>query len=94
MSSIPPPPPPPSDPYTPSYGSQQPGAPIAPGTVPNYLAWSIIATVLSNEIVNMAGPTFPDRLRAMRRVVHSASAQQCPVRRCARSAFAPASTDA
>src|SRR5690606_31764146 len=24
----------------------------------------IIATVLSNEIVNMAGPTFPDRLRA------------------------------
>jgi len=46
MSSIPPPPPP-SDPYSPSYGSQQPGAPIAPGTVPNYLAWSIIATVLS-----------------------------------------------
>lgn len=41
MSSIPPPPG--------SYGTPeaaQPGAPIAPGTVPNYLAWSIIGTVL------------------------------------------------
>src|SRR5690606_41396809 len=28
------------------------------------LRWSIIATVLSNAIVNLAGPTFPDRLRA------------------------------
>ena len=38
MSSIPPPP----GPYA------APGAaPITPGTVPNYLAWSIIATVLS-----------------------------------------------
>ena len=43
MSSIPPPPPG-------SYGIPEaplPGSPIAPGTVPNYLAWSIIATVLS-----------------------------------------------
>lgn len=43
MSSIPPPPPG-------SYGIPEaplPGAPIAPGTVPNYLAWSIVATVLS-----------------------------------------------
>ena len=38
MSSIPPPP----GPY------DKPGAaPIAPGTVPNHLVWSIIATVLS-----------------------------------------------
>ncbi len=42
MSSIPPPPP------AGAYASGPlPGAPIAPGTVPNYLAWSIIATVLS-----------------------------------------------
>lgn len=43
MSSIPPPPPG-------SYGTPEapmPGTPIAPGTVPNYLAWSIIVTVLS-----------------------------------------------
>lgn len=43
MSSIPPPPPG-------SYGIPEaplPGSPIAPGTVPNYLAWSIVVTVLS-----------------------------------------------
>lgn len=45
--SPPPPPPPPADPYAAPYGAPQPGAPLAPGTVPNYLAWSIIATVLS-----------------------------------------------
>lgn len=42
MSSIPPPPG--------SYGAPEPplpGTPIAPGTVPNHLAWSIIVTVLS-----------------------------------------------
>lgn len=42
MSSIPPPPG--------SYGTPEPplpGTPIAPGTVPNHLAWSIIVTVLS-----------------------------------------------
>lgn len=42
MSTIPPPPG--------SYGTPEPplpGTPIAPGTVPNHLAWSIIVTVLS-----------------------------------------------
>ncbi|MCD9007711.1 CD225/dispanin family protein [Luteimonas sp. XNQY3] len=41
MSSIPPPPG--------SYGTPEaplPGSPIAPGTVPNHLAWSIVGTVL------------------------------------------------
>ncbi|UNK41989.1 CD225/dispanin family protein [Luteimonas sp. S4-F44] len=45
MSTIPPPPPPPN-PYD-APGTPLPGTPIAPGTVPNHLAWSIIATVLS-----------------------------------------------
>ena len=43
--SAPPPPPPPGDPY--GAPAAMPGTPIAPGTVPNYLAWAIIATVLS-----------------------------------------------
>lgn len=50
MSSIPPtpPPPPPQGGYgAPHGGHAMPGTPIAPGTVPNHLAWAIIATVLS-----------------------------------------------
>jgi hypothetical protein len=40
MSTIPPPPGATPPPYTP------PSAPIAPGSVPNHLAWSIISTVV------------------------------------------------
>ncbi|PBJ82879.1 hypothetical protein CMZ84_12280 [Lysobacteraceae bacterium NML93-0399] len=48
MSSIPPPPPGSyGTPEPPPYGAPPPDAPIAPGTVPNYLAWAIIVTVLS-----------------------------------------------
>ena len=48
MSSIPPPPPGSyGTPEPPPYGAPPPGAPLAPGTVPNHLAWSIVATVLS-----------------------------------------------
>lgn len=48
MSSIPPPPPGSYGTPEPSpYGAPPPGTPIAPGTVPNYLAWSIVVTVLS-----------------------------------------------
>jgi hypothetical protein len=47
MSSIPPPPPGSYGTPEPSpYGAPPPGTPIAPGTVPNYLAWSIVGTVL------------------------------------------------
>ncbi|MEF3082443.1 CD225/dispanin family protein [Luteimonas sp. SMYT11W] len=48
MSSIPPPPPGSYGTPEPSpYGAPPPGTPLAPGTVPNYLAWSIVVTVLS-----------------------------------------------
>jgi len=48
MSSIPPPPPGSyGTPEPPPYGAPPPGTPLAPGTVPNHLAWSIVATVLS-----------------------------------------------
>ena len=47
MSSMPPPPPPgPQDPY--ATGTAPITQPIAPGTVPNHLAWAIVATVLAS----------------------------------------------
>ncbi len=60
MSSIPPvppaappPPPPPGDPY--GAPAAMPGTPIAPGTVPNYLAWAIIATVFAAKVNTLLG---------------------------------------